>query len=99
MRIRVDQEDGENVEAIYLDGKRLAMCIEADDEEGWAKVLLPPSKLHSEELDKVTIDSENPLIEMGDPIDPSEWIEKTLKGNVEIVMLTREGLEDDGLTE
>ncbi len=100
MRIRVDEPEGADVEAIYLDNKRLAMCVEADDEEGWVKVMLPPKNLAPKEIRDVEWKPGVPFSGtafVGDPIDVKEWQEKTLHGEVEIVMREVEGLEDEGL--
>ena len=95
MRIRVDQPEGALVDAIYLDGKRLIMCIEADDEEGWVKISLPPKQIPTDLMPNLAKDEK--ALYVGDPIGPDDWEEKTLFGVVDIVMREVEGLEDEGL--
>ena len=100
MRIQIDDPEANNVDAIYLDNKRLAMCIEADDEAGWVKVLLPPKHLAPKEHRSIEWKPGKPFSGtafVGDPIEPSEWGKQVLYGEVEIVMREVEGLEDEGL--
>ena len=97
MRIRVDQPEGALVDGIYLNGKRLAMCIEADDEEGWVKLSLPPKDLAPPGVEILTQKNHSAFV--GDPISPEDWREVIKHGEVDIVMREVEGLGDEGLEE
>lgn len=93
MRITIDDPKSDDVEAVYLNGRRVAMCVEADDEVGYVVVRLPPKDPAAAALanpDKLTI-------AVGDPISIDDWETKRLEGDVEIVLREREGLDDSGL--
>jgi hypothetical protein len=91
MKINVEQPESKYVQAVYLNGKRLAMCLEADDVEGYAIVALPPTESLQEDFSKST----DRLLLVGDPIDDNEWRKVKLTGTVEIIMATKN--QDDGL--
>jgi hypothetical protein len=93
MKLNVNDSEADNVEAVYLDGKRVAMCVEADEEEGYVVVRLPPLDPAAKALD----DKEKLTIAVGDPIALEDWITKRLEGEVEIILREREGLNDTGL--
>lgn len=41
MRLRADQPEARNVQAVLLDGKAVPMCHEASEEEGWVTSYVP----------------------------------------------------------
>lgn len=93
MKITVNDPRAALVDAVFVDGKRLVTCIEADDEAGYAIVLVPPPD---------PAQKENLLKELGtlvveDQHDPEDWQQKRLEGNVEIIFKKNEGLDDAGL--
>jgi len=95
MKITATDPQANNIEAVYLDGKRLAMCIEANEEEGWVTVILPPEDPAAKDPN---FNKTNLIISQGDPTDPSDWPRKQLFGDVEIVWRSREGIDDEGLS-
>jgi hypothetical protein len=95
MKISINDSKAAEVESVYLDGKRLVTCIEASEEEGYVIVLIPPPDPVKDDpdfnsKDKLTIVQE-------DPFDATDWVQKRLEGDVEIVLRKREGLDDSGL--
>lgn len=98
MKISVDQPEAENVEAVYLNGRRLAMCVEADDEAGYAVVLLPPKQLAPDDPRfQKKVDGQPHILAVGDPFGDEDLQRVKLEGSVEIVLRKREGLDDSGL--
>ena len=98
MRIKYTDPEADNIDAVYINGQRLAMCVEADDKEGWARVLLPPERVSTpaEVLEQIAKEKnqnkKTKFLTVGDPIDINEWIETTLYGEVDIVFREEEGL-------
>jgi hypothetical protein len=84
MKISVNEPESKNVEAVYLNGKRLAMCVEADDQAGYVIVKLPPQQLAPDNLKQA-----ERLLAVGDPIADDEWRTVRLTGEVEIIMATK----------
>lgn len=95
MKITMNDAKSKEVEAVFLNGRRLVTCIEADDEAGYAIVLIPPP---DPAKDSATFnDPSKVTIAEVDPIDEVEWEQKKLEGDVEIVFAKRPGLDDSGL--
>ena len=95
MKIIASDKQAENVDAVFLDGKRLVTCIEADDEAGYVIVLVPPPSAVKDDAD--FNDKNKVTIALEDPFDAATWTKKRLEGEVEIVFKLHEGLEDSGL--
>lgn len=98
MKITVNQPESENVEAVFVDGKRCVTCIEADDEEGYVVLLLPPTSLAPNDPRFQTIipDTER-VLSVGPEIDKNDWQTVRVEGTVEIVLKSQDGLEDQPL--
>lgn len=95
MKITVNDPNASNVEAVFLNGKRLITCIEADDEAGYAIVLVPPPDPAKD--DPSFNDKSKMTIIIEDATDAAEWTTKRLEGEVEILLRKKEGLDDSGL--
>lgn len=95
MKITINDPKSKEVESIFLDGKRLVTCIEADDVAGYAVVLVPPPD--PVKNDPVFNDKSKITITQEDPMSSEDWIQKRLEGVVEIVFRKQEGLDDSGM--
>lgn len=92
--MRVIANETENIDSVYLNGKRLITWIEADDKEGWVTIELPPANLAPPEMSNLKTNELG--IYAGDIIKPEEWTEKKLTGEVEIAFKNLD-LDDSGL--
>lgn len=93
MKITMDDPKSEEVDAVFVDGKRLITCVEVDDEAGYAVVLVPPPDPAKEQK---VLDEVGTLV-VEDQHDPKDWTRKKIEGKVEIVFKKNEGLDDAGL--
>lgn len=98
MKISINQPESNNVESIFLNGKRLPTCIEADDEEGYVVVLLPPKTLapNDPRFNQVVPGAEK-VLAVGPDLEAQDWEHVRLEGEVEIIMKQQDGLEDTPL--
>lgn len=81
MRIKATDPASEKVVAVLVDGKRVAMPLEADDVEGWCIAVKPvqPNVVH--EITEVDTKEDNPM-----DAAEAEWDTVKLEGKVEIIL-------------
>jgi len=84
MRLKNTDPRCEQLKHVLFNGKPLKLCVEADDEEGWAIVAKP--RINPGDAVQVLVDENTPGGAISNPKDPSfDWDHEKKTGTVEFV--------------